>query len=142
MQSQNFFHSPGLVVDGHAVASQQFLELLNAHARVAHNRAHRVGVHRIVAGHDDANLAFGHEDVLALAVNAEARLFQRLHGAKVIDPWQLGHITRWSIPSRGFRNAAPAYRRVQGNLEWRRGCFPTPRPRLRPGNGSRAVRGN
>lgn len=67
-------------------ASQQFLELLDAHAGVAHNRAHCVGIHRIVAGHNNVNRTFGHEDVLALAVNAEAYFFQRLHGAKMIDP--------------------------------------------------------
>ena len=74
--------------------SQQSPELLNAHARVAHNRAHGVGVHRIVARHNDMKRAFGHEDVLALAINAEARFFQRLHGAQVIDARQLRHITR------------------------------------------------
>jgi len=142
MQSQNFFHSPGLVVDGHAVASQQFLELLNAHARVAHNRAHRVGVHRIVAGHDDANLAFGHEDVLALAVNPETRFFQRLHSTKVIDARKLGHITRWSLPTRGFRNAVPGRHKVRRSLEWRRGCFPMPPPLSPLGNGNPATRGN
>jgi hypothetical protein len=62
---------------------------------------------------------------------AEARLFQRLHGANVIDAWKLWHITRWSLPSRGFRNATPARRRVQGSLEWRRGCFPWPLGRRR-----------
>ena len=66
--------------------SQQFLELLDAHAGVAHNRAHRLGIHRIVAGHDNVNRAFGHKDVLALVVNAETHFFQRLHGAKMIVP--------------------------------------------------------
>src|ERR1017187_7405482 len=69
--------------------SQQFPELLDAHARVAHNRAHGVGVHRVVTRHNDMNQPFGHENVLALAVNAEARLFQRLHGAKVFDARKL-----------------------------------------------------
>jgi hypothetical protein len=84
------------------MALQQFLELLNAHAGVAHNRSHRVGVHRIVTRRHGMNRAFGQEDVLALAVNTEARLFERLHGAKVIDARQLGHVIGFSKHALGY----------------------------------------
>lgn len=126
----------------HNNSSQQLLKLFETHASITHNRSHGIGVHGIVTGHHHMNRTFGHEDVFALAVNAEACLFQRLHGAKMVDARKLWHITRQSLPVRGFRNKIPARRRVQGSLEWHLGYFPMPPPSLLLGNDSPVIRDN
>jgi hypothetical protein len=71
--------------------SQQRLELLNGETGVAHDSAHRERVDRIVARNRDDPGTVSHDDVLALACDLKASLFERFHGRKVVDTWYPRH---------------------------------------------------
>ena len=51
---------------------EKFFELLNCQTGVANNRCHRVGVDGIIARYDDADRPFGHENMLALAIDLKS----------------------------------------------------------------------
>ena len=53
--------------------------------------AHRERIDRIVARNRKDTLAIGHDDVLALASDAEASLFERSHGPEMVDTGYPGH---------------------------------------------------
>ena len=65
--------------------SQQRLELLNRETGVAYDSTHRERVDRIVAWDRDNPGAVSHDDVLALASDSKASLFERFHGCKMVD---------------------------------------------------------
>ncbi len=60
-------------------------------AGVLNDAAHREGIDRIVARNRKDTLAIGHDDVLALASDPEARLLKRSHGPEVVDTGYPGH---------------------------------------------------
>ena len=63
---------------GQGCLLEEFLELPLTKAGVLNDAAHREGVDRIVARNRKDTVAIGHDDVLALAGDAEARLFELL----------------------------------------------------------------
>ena len=69
---------------------QQFAELLDRKAGVAHDAAHGDGVDRVVARNSEDSRPVAHDDVLALAKDNEARLFERPDCIKMIDARELG----------------------------------------------------
>ena len=64
--------------------------MLHGQAGVTRNTAHRERVNRVMPrnGHDALTVA--HDDVLALAHYSKPGFFERAHGVKVIDAWDLG----------------------------------------------------
>ena len=73
------------------VASKELPELPFSKSGVLDDAAHREGIDRIVAGNSQDGLAVGHDDVLALASHAEARLFDCCDGPEVVDTGNPGH---------------------------------------------------
>jgi len=68
-------------VDG----SQQRPELLGGEAGVAYDPTHRESVDWIMARDRDNSGTVSHYDVLALASDSKAGLFQGSHGCQVVD---------------------------------------------------------
>jgi hypothetical protein len=62
------------------------------HPGVFHYSAHRKGVHRIVTRYGDEMRTVAHDDVFALAHNLESCLFERLHGAEMVDVENLRYL--------------------------------------------------
>ena len=76
-----------------ASQSEKFFELFDRQASVARNAAHGKSVDRIVPRNShDAN-AVGHDDMFALANDAEVCLLQRTHSIEVINARNLRHVT-------------------------------------------------
>jgi hypothetical protein len=74
-----------------AVRLQQRLELFDGQARILHERAHRQGVHGIVARHRENTVAIGQHDVFALSGNPESGAFKRADGflmGNAGNPWR------------------------------------------------------
>lgn len=70
---------------------QQLSKLVDAQTCVPNDATHREGIDGIAARDGDDSNTVRHDDVLALADNAEAGFLQSLHGLKVGDPGQLPH---------------------------------------------------
>ena len=62
------------------------------HSGVFGYPAHRQRVHRIVTRYGDEMRTVAHDDVFALADNLKSCLFERLHGAEMIDAGNLRHL--------------------------------------------------
>ena len=71
--------------------SEEFSEPIDREAGIEHDPSHRGCVHRVVARNRGRSRPVGHDDVLTLSRDAEARLLQRPYGVKVVDARQLGH---------------------------------------------------
>jgi hypothetical protein len=74
---------------------QQIAKFFYGYSGVFDNPAHRQSVYRIVTRYGDEMRTVSHDDVLALAHNAETSLFQRPHG------WEMG-IHRAGTPVDGL----------------------------------------
>ena len=76
-----------------ASQSEKFFELFDGQTSVARDAAHSESVDRVVPrnGHD-AN-AVGHDDMFALANDAEVCFLQRPHSIEMIDAGDLRHVT-------------------------------------------------
>jgi len=76
-----------------ASQSEKFFEPFDRQASVARNATHGKSVDRVVPRNShDAN-AVGHDDMFALANDAEVGLLQRPHRIEVIDAGNLRHVT-------------------------------------------------
>ena len=73
---------------------QELAKLGHGEASVAHDPAHRVSIHRIVAGNRKQADTVGHDDVLTLSGDSKARLLQGLDRILVIDTGDLRHTLR------------------------------------------------
>jgi hypothetical protein len=74
-----------------ALHLQQLSKLVDGQACVSNDATHSEGIDGIATGDGNDSNAVRHDDVPALADNAEAGFLQSLHGLKVGDPGQLPH---------------------------------------------------
>ena len=71
--------------------SEQLFETSDCKACIFNNSAHRDRVHRIVSWNGDEMRAVAHYNVLALAHNSEAGLFERLDRPEMINAGNFRH---------------------------------------------------
>ena len=69
---------------GEPPLSEQFAKLLDGHAGVADDAAHRERLDRVVSGNDDLTNAVAHDDVLALTNDPKARFLQGADRVQVV----------------------------------------------------------
>jgi hypothetical protein len=74
-----------------SMCSEQLFELSNRKACIFNNSTHGNRVHRIVSWNRDEMRAVAHYNVLALADNFEAGLFERLDRPEVINAGNFRH---------------------------------------------------
>jgi hypothetical protein len=71
--------------------SPQFFELSDCKTCIFNNSTHRDRVHRIVSRNRDEMCAVAHYNVLALADNSKAGLFERLDRPEMTNAGNLRH---------------------------------------------------
>ena len=71
--------------------AQQLFELSDCKTCIFNNSTHRDRVHRIVSRNRDEMRAVAHYNVLALAHNSKAGLFERLDRSEMINAGNLRH---------------------------------------------------
>ena len=74
-----------------SIFSEQLFELSDLKACIFNNSTHGDRVHRIVSWNRDEMRAVAHYNVLALAYNSEADLFERLDRPEVINAGNFRH---------------------------------------------------
>ena len=76
-----------------ASQSEKFFELFDGQTRVARDAAHSESVDRVVPRNSHDTYTVRHNDMFALANDAEVGLLQRPHSIEVIDAGDLRHVT-------------------------------------------------
>lgn len=71
--------------------AKELAEFLDGETRVAHNAAHREGIHGIMSWNGQDPRSVRHHSMTSLAQNAESCLLQCGDGAKVIDSGNTVH---------------------------------------------------
>ena len=84
--------SPRLPPDNVSTSiSEQLFETSDCQACIFHNSTHGDRIHRIVSRNRDEMRAVAHYNVLALAHNSEAGLFERLDRPEMINAGNFRH---------------------------------------------------
>lgn len=71
--------------------SDELAKFFRSEPRITNNSTHRERVNGIMAGYCDDMGTIGHDDVLPLTNNEEARFLKGVHRDEVIDARDLGH---------------------------------------------------